>query len=166
MRLEIYFSHKTSQIYRKCQMHITFDCKQMLCSSLYLLPLQIWIIMMQMCEFIIRPNIQKFIVFALNSNMSNLHVEVPFWYPGETRAKRHCKLGFLQYFCLHLKYSENCQLCQGCKFEEIDKNVKDLHMLQIWRKCVSNHYIYLTFAYQYLSSKFMCLPTLQATAQM
>ena len=47
LRLEIYFSHKTSQIYRKCHMHITFDCKQMSCSSLYLLTLQIWIIMMQ-----------------------------------------------------------------------------------------------------------------------
>ena len=40
LRLEIYFSRKTSQIYRKCHMHITFDCKQMSCSSLYLLALQ------------------------------------------------------------------------------------------------------------------------------
>ena len=42
----------------------------------------------------------------------------------------------------------------------MDGNVEDLHMLQIWRKWVSNHYIYLTFAYQYLSSKYMYLPTL------
>ena len=41
----------------RCQMHITFDCQQMLCSSLYLLPLQIWIIMMQMGKFMIQPNI-------------------------------------------------------------------------------------------------------------
>ena len=34
-------------------MHITFDCKQMLCSPLYLLRLQIWIIMMQMYKFIV-----------------------------------------------------------------------------------------------------------------
>ena len=53
LRLEIYFSHKTDQTYRKCHMHITFDCQQMLCSSLYLLPLQIWIIMMQMYKFIV-----------------------------------------------------------------------------------------------------------------
>ena len=45
LRLEIYFSHKTNQTYRKCHMHITFDSQQMLCRSLYLLPLQIWIIM-------------------------------------------------------------------------------------------------------------------------
>ena len=51
LRLEIYFSHKTNQTYRKCHMHITFDCQQMLCNSLYLLPLQIWIMMMQMCKF-------------------------------------------------------------------------------------------------------------------
>ena len=67
-------------------MHITFDCKKMLCSSLYLLPLQIWIILMQMCKFMIQPNIQKFIVFALKGNMSKLQAEVLFWYPGETRA--------------------------------------------------------------------------------
>ena len=67
---------------------------------------------------------------------------------------------FLEHFCLHLKYSENCHLSQGCKFESIGRNVEDqLHMLQIWRKFVSNHYIYLTFAYQYLSSKYMYLPT-------
>ena len=35
LRLEFYFSHKTNQTYRKCHMHITFDCQQMLCSSLY-----------------------------------------------------------------------------------------------------------------------------------
>ena len=57
LRLEIYFSHKTDQTYRKCHMHITFDCQQMLGSSLYLLPLQIWIIMMQMCKFMIQPNV-------------------------------------------------------------------------------------------------------------
>ena len=34
-------------------MHITSDCKQMLCGSMYLLPLQIWIIMMQMYKFIV-----------------------------------------------------------------------------------------------------------------
>ena len=57
LRLEIYFSHKTNQTDRKCHMHITFDCQQMLCTSLYLLPLQIWMIMMQMCKFMIQPNI-------------------------------------------------------------------------------------------------------------
>ena len=40
LRLDIYFSHKTNQTYRKCHMHITFDCQQMLCNSLYLFPLQ------------------------------------------------------------------------------------------------------------------------------
>ena len=34
-------------------MHITSDCKQMLCGSLYLLRLQIWIIMMQMYKLIV-----------------------------------------------------------------------------------------------------------------
>ena len=61
LRLEIYFSHKTNQTYRKCHMHITFECQQMLCSSLNLLPLQIWIIMMQMCKCAnINMNIQIF----------------------------------------------------------------------------------------------------------
>ena len=31
-------------------------------------------------------------------------------------------------------------------------------MLQIWRKLVSNHYIYLTFAYQYLSTNICICP--------
>ena len=57
LRLEIYFSHKTNQTYRKCHMHITFDCQQILCSSLYLLPLQIWINMIQMFKFMIQPNV-------------------------------------------------------------------------------------------------------------
>ena len=39
LRLKIYFGHKTNQTYMKCHMHITFDCQQMICSSLYLLPL-------------------------------------------------------------------------------------------------------------------------------
>ena len=41
-------------------MHITSDCKQMLCGSMYLLPLQIWIIMMQMykCSVIALRQIQ------------------------------------------------------------------------------------------------------------
>ena len=63
-------------------MRTTFDCKQTLCSSLYLLPLQIWIIMMQMCKFI-QPNTQKFIVFALKANTSKLHAKVLFWSPGK-----------------------------------------------------------------------------------
>ena len=67
LRLEIYFSHKTNQTYGKCHMHITFDCQQMICSSLYLLPLQIWIVMIQMFKFMIQPNVQKFLVFALKA---------------------------------------------------------------------------------------------------
>ena len=73
-------------------MHITSDCKQTLCSSLYLLPLQIWIIMMQMC---------KFIVINLKANSSKLHAKVLFWFPGETRA--------------NTKDSENCHLFQKRK---------------------------------------------------
>ena len=66
-------------------MRTTFDCKQTLRSSLYLLPLQIWIIMMQMCKFIQPNTYKKFIVFALKGNTSKLHAKVLFWSPGETR---------------------------------------------------------------------------------
>ena len=87
-RLEIYFSQKTSQICRKCHMYITFYWKQILSITLYLLPLQIWLIMMQMYKFMIQPNTLKFIVllFALKANTSKLHAKNLFWYPGETRA--------------------------------------------------------------------------------
>ena len=95
LRLEIYFSHKTNQTCRKCHMHITFDCQQMLCSSLYLLPLQIWIIMIQMFKFMIQPNVQKFLVFALKANTSKPHAKVFFWYPGKTRANTTAN----QWFC-------------------------------------------------------------------
>ena len=63
-------------------MHITFDCQQVLCSSLDLLPLQIWIIMMQMCKFMIEPNVLN----ALKANTSKPQAKVFFWYPGKTRA--------------------------------------------------------------------------------
>ena len=117
-------------------MHITSDCKQTLCSSLYLLPMQIWIIMMQMC---------KFIVINLKANTSKLHAKVLFW--------------FLE------KQEQTPSTVKTAIFSKnVSKLSKLVEMLKISTRCKYGEDLYqtitsdLTSAYQYLPSKYF--PTL------
>ena len=167
MRLEICFSHKTSQIYRKCQMHITFDCKQMLCSSQYLLSLQIWIIMMQM--FRVRVSqISRNLLFLLSRQKWVNYIERCSFGILENKSKHHCELEFCNIFACIWSTVKTVIFAKDVNLSKL------VRMLKICTKscCKYGENVYQTITFTWLlriitypANMCICMPTLYPTAQ-
>ena len=59
----------------------------------------------------------------------------------------------------------NCYLCKESKFEQMCRNIKDLHMWQILRKFALKNYIYLRFVHKLLKNRYPNFPALYQSVQ-
>ena len=131
--------------------------KQTLCKLPYLPPPNMNLYRLQMCKF----RIVKFIAIYFSSaygKYQEIRSKCTVLVSLKNNSKHCCKLLFLQDFLSAFAVKSNCYLCKESKFEQMCRNIKDLHMWQILRKFDLNHCIYFTFVQKLVKNKYPNLP--------